>query len=126
MAEIPGRFSIGKMLRKETHDIFVIQGIQLFDRICESIHHSVHLLHLYVLIDVSAWCISTSNQVFCVGCRVRARQPTRPAPGQGQAIAPTMLRVGRYIVFLLLSGYHPWSLFPILSEFACLDSNSVF
>ena len=38
--------------------------------------------------------------------------------GQGQAIAPTMLRVGRYIVFLLLSGYHPWSLFPILSELA--------
>jgi len=44
MAEIPGSFSISKMLRKETHDIPVIQDIQFLDRIGESIHHPVHLL----------------------------------------------------------------------------------
>src|SRR5947209_3718418 len=62
MAEIPGRFSISKMLCKETHDILVIQGIQLFDSIGERIHDPIHLLHFYMVIDVSPPCISTSHQ----------------------------------------------------------------
>src|SRR5438067_7800479 len=62
MAEIPGRFSIRKMLCKETHDILVIQGIQLFDSIGERIHDPIHLLHFYMIIDVSPRCISTSHQ----------------------------------------------------------------
>src|SRR5258708_1033634 len=62
MAEVPGSFSISKMIRKETHDIFVIQGIERLDRVCESIYHPLHLLHFSVLIDVLPWLISTSNQ----------------------------------------------------------------
>src|SRR2546423_7132398 len=61
MAEIPGRFSICKMLRKETHDILVIQGIQLFDSIGERIHDPIHLLYFYMVIDVSSHCISTPH-----------------------------------------------------------------
>src|SRR5260370_6950150 len=62
MAEIPGSFSISKMIRKETHDIFVIQGIKRLDRVCESIYHLFHLLQFSVLIDVLPWLISTSNR----------------------------------------------------------------
>src|SRR5437868_8571021 len=63
MTEIPGSFSISEMLRKEAYNIFGIQGIHLFDSIGESIHCPVHLLHFYLMIDVSPRCISTQNQI---------------------------------------------------------------
>src|SRR5215470_14956300 len=62
MAEIPGSFSISKMIRKETYDIFVIQGIERLDRVSEGIYQLFHLLYFSVLIDVLPWLISTSNR----------------------------------------------------------------
>src|SRR5258706_12450186 len=63
MAKIPGSLSISKVIGKETHDILVIQRIKLFDGIGECIHHPVHLLLFFIVIDVSPWRISTSNTV---------------------------------------------------------------
>src|SRR5260370_19007626 len=62
MPEILESVSISKMMRKETHDIFVIHGIERLDRVCESIYHLFRLLQFAVLIDVVPWLISTSKQ----------------------------------------------------------------
>src|SRR5258708_33317982 len=66
VAQVPRAFAISKMFCKEPHDILVIQGIQLLDRVCECIHHPVHLLRFYAVIDVWPWFISTSNQALII------------------------------------------------------------
>src|SRR5437588_2175626 len=61
MAQVPGGFSISKMLRKETHDLLMVQGIEFFGRVWVNIHQSVHLFHSSLVIYVSPRCISTPH-----------------------------------------------------------------
>src|SRR5260370_3698391 len=45
VAEVPGTLAIGLVLRKETHNIAVIERIERFNSVCKGFHMTPHLLH---------------------------------------------------------------------------------
>src|SRR5260221_11933246 len=83
MAQVPGSFSISKMLRKETHDILMVQGIKLLSGICVIIHQSVHLFHSSEVIDVSPCSISTLPATANHSCPRLAQRAKRKAEAIG-------------------------------------------